>query len=79
MGRVRLAAIATVFALVGVAVAQAPSAAALARTVDAHYNRLQSLEARYTERYRGIRRGQPNHLHASCVSRADSGRCVFDY
>ena len=54
MGRIRLAAIATVFALVGVAVAQAPSAAALAKTVDAHYNHLQSLEARYTERYRGM-------------------------
>jgi len=39
---------------VGVAVAQAPSAAALAKTVDAHYNHLQSLEARYTERYRGM-------------------------
>jgi len=54
VGRIRLAAIATVFALVGVAVAQAPSAAALAKTVDAHYNHLQSLEARYTERYRGM-------------------------
>ena len=54
MGRIRLAATATVFALVGVAVAQAPSAAALAKTVDAHYNHLQSLEARYTERYRGM-------------------------
>jgi len=34
--------------------AQTPSAAALAKTVDAHYNHLQSLEARYTERYRGM-------------------------
>ena len=29
------------------------SATALAKTVDAHYNHLQSLQARYTERYRG--------------------------
>ena len=34
--------------------AQAPSAATLARLVDAHYNHLQSLRARYTERYRGM-------------------------
>jgi outer membrane lipoprotein carrier protein len=52
--RIRLAAIATAFALVGVATAQAPSASALAKTVDAHYNHLQSLQARYTERYRGM-------------------------
>ena len=43
-----------VFALVGVAAAQAPTAAVLAKTVDAHYNHLQSLQARYTERYRGM-------------------------
>jgi outer membrane lipoprotein carrier protein len=50
---VAIAAIA--FALGAVAVAQAPpSAAALARTVDAHYNHLQSMTARYTERYRGM-------------------------
>jgi outer membrane lipoprotein carrier protein len=54
VGRIKIAAIAIVFALVGVAVGQAPSAAALAKTVDAHYNHLQSLEARYTERYRGM-------------------------
>ena len=36
------------------AFAQAPSAAALAKQVDAHYNRLQSLQARYTERYQGM-------------------------
>jgi outer membrane lipoprotein carrier protein len=34
--------------------AQAPEANALAKKVDAHYNHLQSLEARYTERYRGM-------------------------
>jgi outer membrane lipoprotein carrier protein len=34
--------------------AQMPNAAVLAKTVDAHYNHLQSLEARYTERYRGM-------------------------
>jgi len=54
VGRIRLAAIATFCTLAAVAVAQAPSAAALAKTVDAHYNHLQSLQARYTERYRGM-------------------------
>jgi outer membrane lipoprotein carrier protein len=34
--------------------AQQPTAASLARTVDAHYNHLQSLQARYTERYQGM-------------------------
>jgi outer membrane lipoprotein carrier protein len=34
--------------------AQAPTAAALAKKVDAHYNRLQSLQARYAERYQGV-------------------------
>ncbi len=33
--------------------AQQPTAAALAKKVDAHYNHLRSLEARYTERYQG--------------------------
>jgi outer membrane lipoprotein carrier protein len=41
-------------AMAGVGRAQAPSAAALAKTVDAHYNHLQSMQARYTERYRGM-------------------------
>src|ERR1700722_16143013 len=48
-------------ALSGGVVAQTPpaaglnlNAASLAKTVDAHYNHLQSLEARYTERYRGM-------------------------
>ena len=36
------------------AAAQTPSAATLAKKVDAHYNHLQSLETRYTERYRGM-------------------------
>jgi len=36
------------------AFAQAPIAAALAKQVDEHYNRLQSLQARYTERYQGM-------------------------
>ena len=31
-----------------------PNAALLAKTVNAHYNHLQSLQARYTERYRGM-------------------------
>jgi outer membrane lipoprotein carrier protein len=35
-------------------VAQQPTAAALAKRVDAHYNHLQSLQARYTERYQGM-------------------------
>ncbi len=34
--------------------AQTPTAASLARKVDAHYNHLSSLEARYTERYTGM-------------------------
>jgi outer membrane lipoprotein carrier protein len=34
--------------------AQPPSAATLAARVDAHYNHLSSLEARYTERYTGM-------------------------
>ena len=33
---------------------QTPSAASLAHTVDAHYNHLHSLQARYTERYQGM-------------------------
>lgn len=36
------------------ATAQQPTAASLARIVDAHYNHLQSLETRYTERYQGM-------------------------
>ena len=34
--------------------AQTPTAASLAKKVDAHYNHLSSLEARYTERYTGM-------------------------
>lgn len=33
---------------------QTASAAALAKTVDAHYNHLKSLQARYTERFQGM-------------------------
>lgn len=36
------------------ATAQQPTAAALAKKVDAHYNHLRSLETRYTERYQGM-------------------------
>ena len=36
------------------ACAQQPTAAALAKKVDAHYNHLHSLETRYTERYQGM-------------------------
>ena len=36
------------------AAAQTPTAATLAKTVDAHYNHLHSLETRYTERYQGM-------------------------
>ena len=46
------AAVALLFAVP--ASAQTPSAAQLAKTVDAHYNHLKSLEARYTERYQGM-------------------------
>ncbi len=34
--------------------AQAPTAASLAKIVDAHYNHLQSLQAHYTERYQSM-------------------------
>jgi outer membrane lipoprotein carrier protein len=36
------------------ATAQTPTAAAMARKVDAHYNHLESLSAHFTERYRGM-------------------------
>jgi outer membrane lipoprotein carrier protein len=36
------------------AYAQQPTAAALTKKVDAHYNHLHSLETRYTERYQGM-------------------------
>jgi outer membrane lipoprotein carrier protein len=36
------------------AAAQPPTAATLAKTVDAHYNHLTSLQAHYTERYQGL-------------------------
>jgi outer membrane lipoprotein carrier protein len=35
-------------------IAQTPTAISLSKTVDAHYNHLQSLQARYTERYQGL-------------------------
>jgi outer membrane lipoprotein carrier protein len=41
-------------ALLTVPASSQVTAAALAKTVDAHYNRLTSLEARYTERYTGM-------------------------
>jgi outer membrane lipoprotein carrier protein len=34
--------------------AQTPTTTSLAKVVDAHYNRLHTLEARYTERYQGM-------------------------
>ena len=40
--------------LISTVPAQAPTAAALAHKVDAHYNHLQSLSARFTERYQGM-------------------------
>ena len=43
-----------VLAFTSTLVAQTPSATSLAKTVDAHYNRLTSLQARYTERYTGM-------------------------
>ena len=42
------------FALASPLAAQSPTAASLAHQVDAHYNHLQSLQARYTERYQGM-------------------------
>jgi outer membrane lipoprotein carrier protein len=42
------------FALTVAATAQQPTAASLAKVVDSHYNHLQSLQARYTERFQGM-------------------------
>jgi outer membrane lipoprotein carrier protein len=41
-------------AVAGSACAQQPTAAELAKKVDAHYNHLHSLETRYAERYQGM-------------------------
>ena len=41
-------------ALAAPALGQTPEAAALAKRVDAHYNHLQSLQARFTEHYQGM-------------------------
>jgi outer membrane lipoprotein carrier protein len=41
-------------AFTAAATAQTPTAATLAHKVDAHYNHLQSLTARFTERYQGM-------------------------
>jgi outer membrane lipoprotein carrier protein len=41
-------------AAAGSVCAQQPTAAALAKKVDEHYNHLRSLETRYTERYQGM-------------------------
>jgi outer membrane lipoprotein carrier protein len=41
-------------AVVAPSSAQTPTAATLAQKVDAHYNHLQSLQARFTERYQGM-------------------------
>ena len=46
--------LAAFFTLSITAAAQIPTAASLAKTVDAHYNHLQSLQAHYTERYQGM-------------------------
>jgi len=43
-----------VLAFTSTLAAQTPSATSLAKTVDAHYNHLTSLQARYTERYQGM-------------------------
>ncbi len=48
------AAIFTVLAPAALAASQVPSATSLANRVDAHYNHLRSLTARFTERYRGM-------------------------
>lgn len=44
----------TLLALPGLLMAQDPAAAQIAKAVDAHYNHLRSLQARYTERYQGM-------------------------
>jgi outer membrane lipoprotein carrier protein len=43
-----------VFGLSAPLAAQTPTAASLAKLVDAHYNHLHSLQTRYTERYQGL-------------------------
>jgi outer membrane lipoprotein carrier protein len=43
-----------ILAVGAAACAQQPTAAALAKKVDAHYNHLRSLETRYAERYQGM-------------------------
>lgn len=43
-----------VLLLAAPALAQSPTAASLAKTVDAHYNHLQSLQCHYVQRYRGM-------------------------
>ncbi len=50
----KLPLLALALAITTAASAQAPTAAALAHKVDAHYNHLQSLTARFTERYQGM-------------------------
>ena len=45
---------AAAFLWTNLALAQTPSAGTLAKAVDAHYNHLNSLQARYTERYQGM-------------------------
>jgi len=53
--RVAARALAATLLLLGASIAaQQPTAAVLAKQVDAHYNHLQSLQARYTERYQGM-------------------------
>jgi outer membrane lipoprotein carrier protein len=42
------------FLLAAPIIAQTPTASTLAKTVDAHYNHLHTLQARYTERYQGM-------------------------
>ena len=49
-----LALLAMLMLSAGVATAQSPTAAQLARRVDDRYDHLRSLETRYTERYRGM-------------------------
>ncbi len=46
--------VASVLVLAGIAGAQTPTAAQLAKRVDDRYDHLRSLETRYTERYRGM-------------------------
>ena len=56
--------------------AQTPTAASLARKVDAHYNHLQSLTARFAERYQGM---GIDRTESGTLTLRKPGRMRWDY